>query len=922
MVAQARALALAANLKKKPTGLNMLIKNEKGELPLGDMQQRKLIEAKLGQQKSKLKQDNLLSPPIISNPLAGFVDVKTKFEGFIHEQQQKFEDSLSQFDIAKGGYHSHAANISSPTRPNRRNDMQHGEPVVDRQEKLLGDDAGSVDTHAGLVSDKNENPLLSAVVYKRRSGYGKYSAKHAWERRRMDLVGTTIRYFKTLDTDKDKDDGNTVNSSTAELITSNTSDSLSRPVSPVDTGIEAKQKKGLWEQAKENITKTTETFTTNLIQTVDRNGPRGSINLIKENAVVAATCAARVEPYSNSMSINMGSMGSVFSSVPPTPFGISIIVKNEAKWKLCFETQSKQMQWLTTLTEIIVRSNVDNYNEELTKSRRGAARNITIGESEITANADSAEEVFRSPPGEEGDALWQYSTAAVLSRSEHGHSEQQQGVLNADGSAMGEDPVADDTAKISVETPLSKFHHIVNNGAATGPRISLKRRNVLIVSATMNLTFKLVFSSESICAFLFYALLANAMFWVLVVDENLKGQDNQRISSLISVIEAHFFPPPGGETSSKSTSANNTDGVKIKLEAPRVTEGFKPIAGSTTKRVIDESDSEECNGKNFIRWCVHPVEEVQVRSHGYLKTKKKVPSPSSLYEVIGCDVLNSGKRVTDFVCKVELPKIEFEGDVGAQTWKSPDVLVISLSLPTEEPSLTRPTTDGEGISLTVYYKMKKETRDILRKVTAADYDPGSPIEEEQSETDVQRRAVNSVKVWEKWCRTSAHDDKMQARFKFIPNVHNPTEVGLPSYISKYCGKPVLIKRANVTGFLKDYPHLNALEFGISLHPFPFLAKKAMAYLKWAVFPKAIVSLSYVIEGRSDDELPEALIGDSLKLFYPNYEIACECNAFLAGTSKSSVIPADNDQSPKIDGNEVEVTVEGGSDSVLQTTIQD
>jgi len=938
MVAQARALALnaqklAAKLNKKPTGLNMLIHNEKEELPLGDIQQRKLIEeAKLGQ---KLKQD--LLPVATINPLAGsFVDVKTKFEGFIQEQQQKFEESLSQFDIVKGGHHgpSRSANIS-PTRLTRLSEIQHGESV-DQQEKQQVDDAGSVDTNAGLVSDKNEKPLLSAIVFKRRSGYGKYSAKHAWERRRMDLVGTTIRYFNLLDTHKDnkeidkdaQSDGNIVNSSATEVMPSNMSDSFSRAVSSFDTTTEAKQKKGLWEQAKENITKTTETFTTNLIQTVDRNGPRGSINLIKENAVVAATCAARAETYSNSMSINMGSMGNVFSSVPPTPFGISVIVKNEAKWKLCFETQIEQMQWLTTLTEIIVRSNVENYNEELTKSRRGAARNIQSVQSESTANADNAEEAFRSPPGEEGDALWQYSTAATLSRSEHSQSGEQQELSIDDISTVDRERVVVDTTKILAQTPLSVFHQIVNNGSVTGPSVSLKRRNVIIVSATMNFAFKVVFSSKSTCAFFFYTLLANVVFWILVVDENLKGQDNQRVSFLTSIIEAHFFPTLDGETSSKSTTVNNADSsaktkdFKPKLEAPRIKEGFKPIAGSTTKRVMDESDSDECNGESFIRWCVLPAEKVQVRSHGYLKTKKKIPSPSSLYEAIGCDVLNSGKRVTDFACKVELPKIEFQGDVGERTWKSPDVFVISLSVPTEEPSLTRPTTDGEAVSLTVYYKMKKETRDILRKVTASDYDPSSPIEEEQNETDLQRRVVNSVKLWEEWCRTSPHDEKMQARFKFIPNVHNPTEVGLPSYIAKYCGKPVLIKRANATGFLSDYSHLNAMEFGISLHPFPYLAKKAMAYMKWAVFPKALLSLSYVIEGRSDDELPEALIGDSVQLFYPNYEAACECNAFLAGTSKSSVISIDNDQNPKNDGNEDgEVTGEEGSsaDAILITS---
>mmetsp|Transcript_21787 Transcript_21787/g.32301 ORF Transcript_21787/g.32301 Transcript_21787/m.32301 type:complete len:998 (+) Transcript_21787:156-3149(+) len=919
MVAQARALALnaqklAARLKNKPTGLNMLMHShlEREELPLGDAQQRKLIEEKLGQ---KLKQD-LPSAPISKPLVAGLADVKNKFEGFMLEQQQKFEESLSQFDLSKVGH-----NNSTNANTTRSKDLQApiGGSLVDRQEKQQIDDAGtrSVDVAPrdqvpGLIPEKVEKPLLSAIVYKRRSGYGKYSAKHAWERRRMDLVGATVRYFKTLDTnEKDANaDGSAMN--TAELMPS--SDSFSRPSSPFENATSAtlgapqsdapstKQKKGLWEQAKENIT---ETFTTNLIHTVDRNGPRGSINLVKENAVVAATSALRAETYSTAMSINMGGMSNVFSSAPPTPFGISIIVKNETKWKICFETQSEQMRWLAVMTEIVVRNNVDNYNEELTKSRRGAPRKSSEGgESENNVIAFNAEESFRSPPGGEDDELWQYSTALSLGRSEHSQSITDQEQSNVDSSAedVSGDTAVDTVKVIAADTPLSMFHQIVNDGASIGPRISLARRNVLVVSATMNLALKLVFTAGSLWACLFYGTLANMIFWLLVANENLNGRDNQQISSLISAIEAQFFPAHESQTSasktvkSKKAESSKKEDPKPRLEAPKIKEGFKPIAGCTTKRVRDESESPECNGERFIRWCTLPSEDVQVRSHGYLKTKTKVQSPSSLYEVIGCEILKSGKRLTDIASKVEFPKMEFEGDVGERTWKSPDVFVISLAVPTEEPSITRATTDGEGLSVTTYYKMKKETRDILRKVTASDYDPASPIEEEQVETDVQRRIVNAVKLWEEWCRTAPHDEKMQARFKFIPNVHNPVEVGLPSYIAKYCGKPVLIKRASVTGFLIEHPELNAMEFGISLHPFPYLAKKAMAYLKWAVLPNAIVSLSYVIEGRSVDELPEVIIGDALKLLNPNPEFICECNEFLAGVSKSSiVISTDNDQ---------------------------
>jgi len=85
---------------------------------------------------------------------------------------------------------------------------------------------------------------------------------------------------------------------------------------------------------------------------------------------------------------------------------------------------------------------------------------------------------------------------------------------------------------------------------------------------------------------------------------------------------------------------------------------------------------------------------------------------------------------------------------------------------------------------------------------------------------------------------------------------------------------MLIKRAGVTGFLFNYPSYrmgdhSVMEFDLSLHPFPYLFKQGMTYLKDHYFPKMLMTFSFVIEGRDDDELPEVLIGDGLQLCYPD-----------------------------------------------------
>ena len=110
---------------------------------------------------------------------------------------------------------------------------------------------------------------------------------------------------------------------------------------------------------------------------------------------------------------------------------------------------------------------------------------------------------------------------------------------------------------------------------------------------------------------------------------------------------------------------------------------------------------------------------------------------------------------------------------------------------------------------------------------------------------------------------------------------------MPGYILKYNGKPVLIKRAGVTGFLFDHPELNAMGFDISLHPFPYLAKQATAYMAETYFKQMIASFAFVIEGRSDDELPEVLIGQGAQICYPDPALAIKAGDWFTGQSPIS-----------------------------------
>jgi len=334
----------------------------------------------------------------------------------------------------------------------------------------------------------------------------------------------------------------------------------------------------------------------------------------------------------------------------------------------------------------------------------------------------------------------------------------------------------------------------------------------------------------------------------------------------------------------KIRNGKKREGTKLLESASRsIKSDVKPQAGSTSLQIENTTDLPMFNDHIFAAWRAPEPENLLIRSHGYLTSKKKVSSPGSLYDIAKCDIFESPHRYPDMASRVVLPTVSFAGDDGLKTWKAPDIFVVSISLPTDQPKLTGTTSyDGGGYTVCLYLTMKQDTRDILRRITAEDYDPMT----ERTPGDPQKSKVNAVKLFEQWCRRAPNDGKFQSRFKVVPNAQNLKDIGMPSWISRYNGKPFLIKRPGETGFLYDHPEKSCMEFDISLHPFPYLAKHAICFMKDVFFKKVLITFGFVIEGRADDELPECLIG-LMQLCYPDPIHAIQAEDLFSGVSAKS-----------------------------------
>ena len=631
------------------------------------------------------------------------------------------------------------------------------------------------------VLDEGKKIRLSATVWKRRSGLGKLSYTKAWERRKIILQGSKLFYFKMAESENE------------------------------DLGLETKEA-SWFEQAAQNLDKAKGTW---LPAADDPSAPRGYFDLLKEGATVAASSG---------------------HSGAPSPFAISIKVKSDTYWKLCFDSHATQMEWLAALTDVIVTASVDTYNANLLLAADPSNEPSMFGC-----------EYFPPPGGREaGQQLWMMGEYRVSSEGlDEGVAMTSQEVV----------VVEKEPEVASTTTSLDELHDV--------DRWILQDKDLRVLFAIVNMA--LFLSRASLTEpqqFWYYLTFCNIGLWFCLVQGYRKRILSAPTFSAISV----------------QKSVHITEVIEEEDEIPAI----KPIAGTTTVKLQKTSDSPEVDGQVFGAWCAPGGETLAVRSHGYMVTKEKVPSPGELYECTNVDIFESPHRYPDMAKRVTLPKVEFEDDSpGPKTWHAPDIFIVSVALPTDAPKV-RSTNDGGGFTITMYFTMKQETRDILRRVTAESYDPlKEPVPD-----DVQKSKVNAVKLFNEYCRRAPSDPSFQSRFKLVANAQNLKEIGLPTWIAKYNGKPVLIKRAGQTGFLFSHPEMSCIEFDVSFHPFPYLAKQAISYMKDNFFKKVLVTFGFVIEGRSDDELPECVIG-LMQLCYPDPTYAIQAADFFAGKSPKS-----------------------------------
>jgi len=284
-----------------------------------------------------------------------------------------------------------------------------------------------------------------------------------------------------------------------------------------------------------------------------------------------------------------------------------------------------------------------------------------------------------------------------------------------------------------------------------------------------------------------------------------------------------------------SSSSSSTSG-KDSGQASR----FSGKANSTLGKLEDCAEDEDKSG--VWRGCSASTFSLRI-GPDYSRNKKKGPSADALMELVGVDLVRAPSRIDLIGSKLTLPPefLTVSGVEGQETGDPlvPPLFIVNCQVPSEFPtSLFSEVTDGPGWSIVYYFRMTSSTADQISN---------------------PERASAAANLFAKYCREAPELDAnprspWKGRFKAMFRTENMDEFGLPSFITAYNAKPVLI---NKTGTL--HRGTGFIEMDINLHRFATVAKKGLQVLI-PYFEKMRVTAGFTIESVEDSEMPECLFG--------------------------------------------------------------
>jgi hypothetical protein len=218
-----------------------------------------------------------------------------------------------------------------------------------------------------------------------------------------------------------------------------------------------------------------------------------------------------------------------------------------------------------------------------------------------------------------------------------------------------------------------------------------------------------------------------------------------------------------------------------------------------------------------------------------------------MYDLASVDVFKTPHCVTHLGQRLRLPTplsqdaAATDADAGGASSSTglrlPPVLLISVALPQEAPGVLTGNQEA-GSTLTTAFSFR-----LSKAAALAAASPSPPP---------------AVQLLARYFAQACSDENVKKTFKMIGRARNYDDLGLPSWMKRFNGKPVIINHSGEV-FTGNSNGTAYLEIDIIVARWSLWAKQGVHTLM-PRYKEIDAEVGFVLQGTEDDELPEQMLG--------------------------------------------------------------